>query len=235
MINPSAIKAWAWKFWHTAGRLLLVIVLLISSFRSAIADWNDVPTGSMKPTILEGDRIFVNKLAYDLKLPFTQWHLWTWGQPARGDVVVFLSPKDGDRLVKRVIGLPGDVLEMQGNKLFINGHAAIYKRLPDPMVNQLGGNPRQYNEFALEEIAGFEHPVMGTPSLPRVRRSFEKLTVPVDCYFMMGDNRDQSADSRFFGCVKRDRIVGQATAVALSFDRQYYYWPRWGRCFTALH
>src|SRR5262245_40087463 len=94
---------WLWKEWV---KPLMICGLLVGSIRSAVADWNDVPTGSMKPTILEGDRVVVNKLAYDLKVPFTTWHVAEWGNPQRGDIVVFFSPVDGTRLVKRVIGLP---------------------------------------------------------------------------------------------------------------------------------
>src|ERR1017187_10571202 len=96
---------------------LLILVLVMCALRSAIADWNDVPTGSMKPTILEGDRVFVNKLAYDLKVPFTTWHLAQWDNPKRGEVVVFFSPTDGVRLVKRVVGLPGDRIELANNEV----------------------------------------------------------------------------------------------------------------------
>src|SRR5205085_11982627 len=85
-----------------AARPFVFVVLIVLSFRSSIADWNDVPTGSMKPSILEGDRIFVNKLAYDLKVPFTTWHLAQRGDPRRGDVEAFYSPADEGRLVKRV-------------------------------------------------------------------------------------------------------------------------------------
>jgi signal peptidase I len=92
---------------------------------SAIADWNDVPTGSMNPTILAGDRIFVNKLAYDLRISFTTWRLAHWDNPRRGEIVVFFSPVDGTRLVKRVIGVPGDVIAMNGNRLYINASLAL--------------------------------------------------------------------------------------------------------------
>jgi signal peptidase I len=95
-------------------------------FRSSIADWNVVPTGSMRPTIIEGDRIFVNKLAYDLKVPLTRIHLAEWGDPAVGDIVVCFSPADGKRLVKRVQAVPGDAIVMQGGVPFINGQAAAY-------------------------------------------------------------------------------------------------------------
>ncbi len=87
---------------------MLVALLIATSFKSAIADWYVVPTGSMKPTIVEGDRIFTNKLAYDLKVPYTTWHIVSWDNPKRGDIVVFDSPADGKLLVKRVIGLPGE-------------------------------------------------------------------------------------------------------------------------------
>src|SRR3954454_19378491 len=109
-----------WKGWkHPAGRFVwehvrpfAFLTLVLFAARSSIADWNDVPSGSMNPTILEGDRIFVNKLAYDLKVPYTTWHVAEWGGPQRGDVVVFYAPTDGTRMVKRVIGLPGDTISL---------------------------------------------------------------------------------------------------------------------------
>src|SRR5436189_3492651 len=110
-----------------AAKPFVFIVLIVLSFRSSIADWNDVPTGSMKPTILEGDLVFVNKLAYDLKVPFTLWRLGEWSDPQRGDIVVFFSPKDGTRLVKRVIAGPGDTLEMKNNVLLLNGQRMDYQ------------------------------------------------------------------------------------------------------------
>jgi signal peptidase I len=106
-----------WKnLWRETKALALTIIIL-TAVRSAIADWNDVPTGSMNPTIVQGDRVFVNKLAYDLKVPFTTWHLAQWSNPKRGDIVVFFSPVDGTRLVKRVIGLPGDKIELANDRL----------------------------------------------------------------------------------------------------------------------
>src|SRR4030088_3028720 len=105
-------------------RLSLLMLLVISSLRSALADWNDVPTGSMKPTIEIGDRVVVNKLAYDLKIPFTTIEVMKWADPQRGDIVVLFSPIDGTRLVKRVIAVPGDTVELVDNQLLINGKAA---------------------------------------------------------------------------------------------------------------
>src|SRR5881275_3041577 len=115
----------------TEVRVFLLMLLVISSLRSALADWNDVPTGSMKPTIQEGDRVVVNKLAYDLKVPFTTIEIAKWGDPQRGDIVVLFSPVDGTRLVKRVVGTPGDTLSMTNNQLFVNNK-------PVPMTKPSG-------------------------------------------------------------------------------------------------
>jgi signal peptidase I len=115
------------------------LALVMFSIRSSLADWNDVPTGSMKPTILEGDRVFVNKLAYDLKVPFTTWHIAEWSNPQRGDIVVFFSPKDGTRLVKRVIGLPGDTVELLNEQLIINGQPVEYADGGSENSGQLSG------------------------------------------------------------------------------------------------
>ena len=105
-MNLATFRSRARRWWQQEIRPLLILALILFSIRSSLADWNDVPSGSMQPTILVGDRIFVNKLAYDLKVPFTTWHLAQWSNPQRGDIVVFYSPQDGTRLVKRVVGLP---------------------------------------------------------------------------------------------------------------------------------
>jgi len=105
------------------------VALFLSLFRSMVLDWNVVPTGSMKPTILEGDYIFVNKLAYGLKVPFTSSRLFSWSEPDRGDIVVFAPPGETDRYVKRVVGLPGDRLEMRDNQLCVNGAPCRYREL----------------------------------------------------------------------------------------------------------
>ena len=100
----SIVRFWRWV------RPIIAVIVVLSAVRSSVADWNDVPTGSMNPTIVEGDRIFVNKLAYDLKVPFIQWRLARWSAPQRGDIIVFESPADGQRLVKRVVALSGDTI-----------------------------------------------------------------------------------------------------------------------------
>jgi signal peptidase I len=225
----SGIRQW----WRKEIRPLLVLLLIGFSVRSSLADWNDVPTGSMKPTILEGDRVWVNKLAYDLKAPFTTWHIAEWGNPRRGDIVVFFSPYDGKRLVKRVVGLPGDTIELRDNTLIINGQPVEYRPIGEQLLRGLAPSDRVGHVFATEQLPGQSHAVEGNPTLPAMR-SFGPLHVPEGRYFMMGDNRDDSFDSRYWGTVTRDQIVGRATAVVLSLDHQNHWLPRWQRFFTSL-
>ena len=217
------------RIWRDWVKPLLVVGLVLGTFRSAVADWNDVPTGSMRPTILEGDRLFVNKLAYDLKVPFTLFRLREWRDPARGEVVVFFSPHDGKRLVKRVIGTPGDRVEMRDRVLYVNG--AVARQEPIDLSRFDVTEPRGV-VAATEQIGAHRHPVFGNLDRPSMT-SFVPVVVPAGSYLVMGDNRDNSFDSRFFGFVSRESIVGQATAVALSMDWARYR-PRWDRFFTRL-
>ncbi|MCD4749800.1 MAG: signal peptidase I [Thermoanaerobaculales bacterium] len=217
-----------WREWFQP---ILIIVLIATTFRSAIADWNDVPTGSMKPTILEGDRIFVNKLAYDLRVPFTTKHLLSWADPDRGDIVVLNSPGDKTRLVKRVVGLPGDTVAMVANHLVVNRQPIEYE-----LMSASAEYPSPSSEpriLVLEDLGSLTHTVMLTPGLPSAH-SFGPILIPKDHYFVMGDNRDRSHDSRHFGFVERSAILGRATAVAASVNPERHYRPRWERFFTAL-
>ena len=229
-------KNWKKKlkiFWKGWGYSIFITLVIVTSFRSAIADWNIVPTGSMKPTILEGDRILVNKLAYDLKIPYTTLHITVWGNPQRGDIVVFYSPVDGTRLVKRVVGIPGDLLEMRDNQLIINGKKLKYEPIAHSEKYNIPFrmNAKQYG--FLEDLGERRHPLIFTPYLHSLR-SFDPIIIPEGKYFMMGDNRDNSADSRYFGFVDRRRIVGQATSIVISLDINDKYRPRWKRFFTEL-
>src|SRR5436190_20401050 len=174
--------------------------LVVFSIRSSLADWNDVPTGSMKPTILEGDRVYVNKLAYDLKVPFTTWHIAEWGNPRRGEIVVFYSPYNGQRLVKRVIGLPGDTLELRNEALILNGQTVQYGPIAEELLRDVSPRDRASHIFATEQLPGRTHSVAAWPEVKAVR-DFGPLTVPQGQYFMMGDNRDDSFDSRYWGTV----------------------------------
>ena len=209
-------------------RIFLLMILIVSSLRSALADWNDVPTGSMKPTIQEGDRVVVNKLAYDLKIPFTTIQVFQWDDPTRGDIVVLFSPVDGTRLVKRVVAVPGDQVEMRDNQLYVNGKVARQSPIAIVSADDYG------SAYVLdEELDGHNHKMMVTPDIPAVR-SFGPVVVPDGNYFVLGDNRDNSNDSRFIGFIERRRIVGEAVAVAFSLDRSNYFVPRFDRFFEGL-
>jgi len=221
------------KFWKDELRPIVILALVLFSIRSSIADWNDVPTGSMKPTILEGDRVYINKIAYDLKLPFTTVHLAEWDNPKRGDIVVFYSPHDGKRLVKRVIGLPGDTIELRNDMLVLNGAPIEYKPLFADVLRDVSRSETSTHEYAAEQLPGRTHAVAAFPAVAAMR-DFGPVRIEADHYFMMGDNRDDSFDSRYYGAVPRKKILGRATSVVLSFDKQNHWLPRWKRSFSKL-
>lgn len=219
--------------WREYRSTLLFLVLALC-FRSAWADWVTVPTGSMNPTILEGDLLLIDKHVFGLRVPFTRLHLTDGAAPARGDIVVFDSPADGISLVKRIIGVPGDVIELDHDRLIVNGHAAHYtpgdaQRLRELLAATLALHPRLVRETGVDR----PHDVLLLPERPALR-SIGPVSVPKGMYFMMGDSRDNSADSRYFGFVARRQIIGRATRVALSFDPERHYLPRTARLLAPL-
>ena len=114
------------KSWLRANKGFIAFLMLFGLFRTAVADWNPIPSGSMHPNLLEGDVVFINRLAFDLKVPLTDVVVAHLGEPQRGDIVTFSSPLDKTRLIKRVIALPGDTVAMQKDQLIINGQTAGY-------------------------------------------------------------------------------------------------------------
>ena len=189
----------------------------------------------MNPTILEGDMVYVNKLAYDFRLPLTLQSLMHLSNPERGDISVLFSPEDGIRLVKRVIGLPGDEIELRDNILFINNKQMNYSALSDEHTKDLMTELRNQALFAEEDLGNRQHAVMSIPSVPSDKRSFEKVVVPSGHYFVMGDNRDLSKDSRYFGFVPRRLFIGEATNVIVSFNKLDKYQPRFSRFLSSLN
>jgi signal peptidase I len=206
-------------------RFLIIFLLLMSVFRSAVADWYTVPTGSMKPTILEGDRIFVNKMAYGLRVPFTTRSLLQWAEPQTGDVIIFQSAAAAKRLVKRVIGVPGDMVMLRENRLFINGRAAQYTYSDQDTANVTWADERGTPVILNENIDGSLHEV----ALVRAASFFGPVQVPEGHLFVMGDNRDNSADSRYIGFVPRNEVLGQAKGIIVSLNAEKYFLPRTGR------
>lgn len=214
------------RTWWRNYRGTLLFLLLMLGFRSAWADWVTVPTGSMNPTILEGDRLLVDKHVFGLRIPFTRVHLTTGEDPARGDIVVFDSPADGTLLVKRVVGLPGDVVALAGDRLTVNGRTASYSLEDIAMVRGLLAATAAAHPLLLREAGlGKAHEIMVLPGR-MARRWLDAVVVPDGMYFMMGDNRDNSADSRYFGFVPRRDIIGRATRVLISLNPERYYAPR---------
>ena len=202
----------------------LWFLLLVFTLRSSLGDWYIVPSGSMQPSIEEGEYIFVNKLAYTLKFPFTNHALLQLGNPQRGDVVVFNSRVEKERLVKRVIGLPGDVIAMSGDRLTINGQPAKYLDL-----HSVGAAVQ-----AREQLGQMDHLMQVLPRVSPPQQNMRAVTVPADQYLVLGDNRDNSKDSRFIGFVPRDEVLGHAIRVLASFDPDHYFLPRFQRFGTRL-
>lgn len=203
---------------NNAGLILTLIILFAS--RSTFADWYLVPSGSMQPTIVEGDRIFVNKMAYRLELPFTDIKLLDIAQPKRGDIIVFNSKAANNRLVKRLIGLPGDIVTMSNNQLIINGTLINYQA-------------KNGNIVQTENLLGKSHQVQFIPTA-QAMDSFSAVTIPDGYYLVLGDNRNNSADSRVHGLVPASEIQGKAIGVVVSLDAEKYYMPRQERFFSKL-
>jgi signal peptidase I len=217
-----------------ANKALLAFFVLMVVFRSAVADWMYVPSGSMNPTIVEGDRILVDKAAYGLRIPFTSTRLTRGSDPQRGDIAIFSSPQDGTTLVKRIVGLPGDTIEMRDDVLLINGVATGYDAAFAAADKDLpGATRREDHHYLTEKLEGRPHAIMKLPQ-HFAMRSFGPTAVPDGYYLALGDSRDNSKDSRYIGFVPRDSIVGRAFKVGYSLDAERWYRPRTDRFFAPL-
>ncbi|KQO14941.1 S26 family signal peptidase [Acidovorax sp. Leaf78] len=214
--------------WVKSNRGFIVLLLCFGIFRTAVADWNPIPSGSMRPTLLEGDVVFVNRLAYDLKVPLTDVVVARLGDPARGDVVTFSSPLDGARLIKRIAALPGDTVEMRDEVLYLNGQAARYDA-PEAVTEHLAELGAEVSATRwTEHLDGHERRVQWLQGVT-AHSSFGPVTVPAGQYLVLGDNRDNSADSRYIGFVPRHLLIGQARRVLVSADILENWAPRIGR------
>lgn len=233
-VDHAQAKAWLGRQWREWRWYAFFFCFVWVPLRSAVIDYNPVPTGSMNPTILEGDVVWVNKLAYGLRVPLTQLYVTRWAEPQRGDIVVVLSPHDGTRLVKRVIGVPGDTVALRDYRLVLNGRTVDYEPAEINYGDTIARRLRPYAFFAEENLAGVDHPVMGLRGAGVAARNFPTVTVPPGGYFLMGDSRDNSRDSREFGFATRDAVLGKAEGVLVSLDINDTYRPRTERFFSAL-
>jgi len=211
------------NFWKNNKAIILFIVLMVF-FRSAIADWYHVPSGSMQPNILIGDRVWVNKLAYDVKIPFTDINLNRHAEPQVGDVVVFQSKQADERLIKRVVGLPGDTIEMRNNHLKINGKWLDVSALKSEQSFDQFMQDRKIAAYYRENLASeagsadIAHSVRFSLKHPSQLSSFSEIQIPVGFFMVLGDNRDNSNDSRFWGTVPEANLVGKAFFIWMSLD-----------------
>lgn len=211
------------KSWFRANKGFIVFLMLFGLFRTAVADWNPIPSASMRPNLLEGDVVFVNRLAYNVKVPLTDKVITRTGEPQRGDVVTFSSPADGTRLIKRIMAVPGDVIAMRDEKLTINGEAASYTDA-EQVIETLAG--RQVAALRYDERIGNHRQRIQLVPQVAAARSFGPVTIPPDQFLMLGDNRDNSADSRFIGLVPRELLIGRAVRVLVSADIEGNWMPR---------
>jgi signal peptidase I len=220
----------------------VAIALLLRAF---VVEAFQIPSGSMIPTLEVGDHIFVSKFAYGLTIPFTNTRIISLGTPKRGDIIVFKYPLDQSTdYIKRVVGLPGDVIEMRQEELYVNGHPIPRERVPRPYhyteSSRGTGPPEDHeSELWLENLDGHKHETIQEPI--RAPRDFQRKVVEPGHVFVMGDNRDNSSDSRVWGTVDLDLIKGKALIVWWSRATADTMSPidwfksiRWGRFFQVV-
>lgn len=206
------------------SRSFFPVLLFVLVIRSFIFEPFRIPSGSMMPTLLQGDYIFVKKYSYGLRLPVLETKIFETGEPERGDVVVFRLPSEPNvNYIKRVVGLPGDRIEYDGHRLTINGEQIALER--DAETPEHAGMA-QFTETLGER----EHAILiANPGYTMRDGVYE---VPEGEYFMMGDNRDNSRDSRFIGAIPESFLVGEAVRIWLHMDGIEV--PRWDRIGTKI-
>ncbi len=188
---------------------ILLAIVIAFFIRTFVIQAYKIPSGSMKPTLLIGDHILVSKFSYGIKLPFIRSTVIPIGEPKRGDIVVFIYPEDRSKdFIKRLIGVPGDTIEIRNKKLLLNG-------LP------------------LDDGHGVHSDSIIIPASVQPRDNFGPVKVPEGSLFVMGDNRDESYDSRFWGFVSMKDVLGKALVIYWSWNHEEYG-VRWGRIGTIL-
>ncbi len=197
------------------ARAFFPVLALVLVLRSFLFEPFQIPTGSMIPTLNIGDFILVNKYAYGLRLPVAGTKLMDLDEPQRGEVMVFFPPHENQYYIKRVIGVPGDTVRYENGELYINRELVHKESQGETTINSAFG-PVPGTSWT-ELIGGVEHTIQTKNQLTR-NPARTLWVVPPDSYFMMGDNRDESSDSRFWGVVPEENIVGKAVAVWMHKD-----------------
>jgi len=206
------------------GRSLFPVILLVLVLRSFIAEPFRIPSGSMMPTLLTGDFILVNKFSYGLRLPVTNQKILAIDEPKRGDVVVFhFPPNPSLDFIKRIIGLPGDVVTYYNKRLYINGEP-VPTEFEGPYQGSQADRSLEMYQFK-ENLGPVEHKILLADGLMSPNRRY---TVPDGHYFVMGDNRDNSDDSRRWGFVPERNLVGKAFIIWMNWDSEVMH-PQWSR------
>ncbi len=198
----------------------VIAVLLALFIRTFVVQAFKIPSGSMKPTLLIGDHILVNKFTYGIKIPFTDMYLIEMNEPERGDIVVFKWPEDEKKdFIKRVVGIENDKIEIRNDVLYVNN-----KKIETEYVGKYEDeNLVRANKY-LEHLGYESHFILDE----HIRHeNFGPTVVPKDSIFVMGDNRDNSHDSRYWGFVSLNKLKGRAMLI-------YWSWPHWKRCFQLI-
>ncbi|QGU31656.1 signal peptidase I [Thermochromatium tepidum] len=223
------------------ARSFFPVIFAVLVLRSFVVEPFRIPSNSMMPTLLTGDFILVNKFAYGLRLPVLNLKFLDLGAPQRGDVVVFKFPLDPSTdYIKRIIGVPGDVIGYRNKTLFINGKPVA--QLPLGTYTGVGsGREMTGARKSLEHLDAVEHAILIRPNAPDLPLgcqvlAFGPIEVPKKQYFVMGDNRDNSNDSRCWGFVPEDNLVGKAFAIWMHWDGARDGFPiAWSRLGNGIH
>jgi signal peptidase I len=208
------------------ARAFFPVILIVFVLRSFVVEPFRIPSGSMLPSLQVGDFILVNKFAYGLRLPVVNLKILDLGAPERGDVAVFRYPRDESvNYIKRIIGLPGDHIVYEDKKLYINGEPMEQSGATSYTVQQNGTVLYEAARLT-ERLDGVEHAILLSPQPDHSAREY---TVPEGHYFVMGDNRDHSNDSRYWGVVPEENLVGEAFLIWFSWDTREasaWFWER---------
>ncbi|MDH4163444.1 MAG: signal peptidase I [Nitrospirota bacterium] len=222
--EPKRIKSF-YKEWVEPFLIAAVVALFIRQF---VVEAFKIPSGSMIPTLTIGDHLLVNKFIYGPRIPFTDTRIFSWKEPKRGDVIVFKYPENEDKnFIKRIIGLPGDKIQINSGKLLINNEVVPFEEQGEEKSNDRDNEPfGSPARIGTERLGTMVHLVQFLQD--QKDKNFGPVTVPKDSVFVMGDNRDNSQDSRIWGFVKYEKILGRALIIYWSWDGNDR-WLRWER------